>query len=60
MKSADPAIYQTVGCQVTGPYQGCMPGLCKPADVANAVLFMATAPAVNGAELAVDFGWTVC
>lgn len=59
MKEANPVIYQSPGFKVIAPYQACMPGLCKPADIANAVLFLATAPAVNGAEIAVDHGWTV-
>ena len=59
MKGADPAVFQTAGIQVMAPYQACMPGMCKPADIAHAVLMMATATAVNGAELAVDNGWTV-
>jgi NAD(P)-dependent dehydrogenase (short-subunit alcohol dehydrogenase family) len=59
MSGTDPAVFQSVGIQVTGPFQACMPGMCKPADIANAVLFLVTAPAVNGAELAVDHGWTV-
>jgi len=40
-----------------GPYLSCIPGSCQPNDIANAVLFLATAPSVNGAELAVDHGW---
>jgi len=40
-----------------GPYLNCIPGSCTPSDIANAVLFLATAPSVNGAELAVDHGW---
>lgn len=40
------------------PFMGTMPGLCHPSDIAEAVLFLATANAVNGAEIAVDQGWT--
>lgn len=58
-KDVNPAIFQSEGFAVIGPYQNCMPGMCKPADIAHAVLLLATAPAVNGAELAVDQGWTV-
>lgn len=59
MKGVDPAIFQSEGSMAAAPYQACMPALCKPADIANAVLLLVTAPAVNGAELAVDHGWTV-
>jgi NAD(P)-dependent dehydrogenase (short-subunit alcohol dehydrogenase family) len=59
MKGTDPAVFQSDGMMVTAPFQACLPGICKPADIANAVLFLVTAPAVNGAELAVDHGWTV-
>lgn len=45
------------GLQALAPYHGCMPGTLKPAELANAILFLATAPSVNGAELAVDKGW---
>lgn len=60
MSGTDPAVFQSVGFQVTGPFQACMLGMCKPADIANAVQFLVTAPMVNRAELAVDHGWTVC
>jgi NAD(P)-dependent dehydrogenase (short-subunit alcohol dehydrogenase family) len=59
LKGSDPGMFQSEGGMVTAPYQACMPQICKPADIANAVLFLVTAPAVNGAELAVDQGWTV-
>jgi len=45
------------GYQVLAPFHGCMPGSLKPAELANAILFLITAPSVNGAELAVDKGW---
>lgn len=45
------------GYQVLAPYQALSPGVCDPAELANAMLFLATAPSVNGAELAVDKGW---
>ncbi len=41
-----------------GPYMACTPAYCTPENMANGVLFLAMAPAVNGAELAVDHGWT--
>lgn len=59
MSGTDPAVFQSVGFQATGPFQACMPGMCKPADIANVVLFLVTAPTVNIPELAVNHGWTV-
>jgi hypothetical protein len=59
ISGTDPAVFQSVDFQVTGPFQACMPGMCKLADIANAVLFLVMAPAVNAAEFAVDHGWTV-
>jgi NAD(P)-dependent dehydrogenase (short-subunit alcohol dehydrogenase family) len=42
-------------------YHKCMPGSPnKPEELANAIIFLATAPSVNGAELAVDKGWLTC
>jgi hypothetical protein len=46
------------GDKILEPFMGTMPGLCQPSDMAEAVLFLATANAVNGAELAVDKGWS--
>jgi len=45
------------GLQILQPYMGTMPGTCQPSDIAAAVLFVATANAVNGAEVCVDHGW---
>lgn len=45
------------GLQALAPFHACMPGTLKPAELANAILFLATSPGVNGAELAVDKGW---
>lgn len=45
------------GLEVLQPFIGTMPGLSQPADIAAAVLFLATSTAVNGAELSVDQGW---
>lgn len=47
------------GYQSLTPYHKCMPmgTPCKAEEIANAILFLATAPAVNGAELSVDKGW---
>ena len=59
MSGTDPAVFQCVGSQVTPPFQACMLGMCKPADIADVVLFCVTAPTVNRPELAVDYGWTV-
>lgn len=46
------------GFDVLKPAMSTMPGMCEPDDIAAAVLFLAGATAVNGAELAVDQGWT--
>lgn len=42
------------------PYLDCQRKIGQPDEVARAVLFLATADAVNGAELAVDYGWSTC
>ena len=50
------------GCAVVGfnsNHSKCAPGFCTPDQIANAVLFLATAESVNGAELSVDLGWGV-
>jgi NAD(P)-dependent dehydrogenase (short-subunit alcohol dehydrogenase family) len=54
MNGVDPVIFQSDSSMITTPYQACM-----PAEIANAVLFLVTCPAVNRAELPVDHGWTV-
>jgi len=46
------------GMAILGPFLQCSPGVGEPEHVANAALFLATAPSVNGAELTVDNGWT--
>lgn len=46
------------GFEALKPFMGIMPGMCEPDDIAAAVLFLAGATAVNGAELQVDQGWT--
>ena len=46
------------GQQVLGPYLAAMPGLSTPEDLAKAIVFVAGAEALNGAELHVDKGWT--
>lgn len=48
-----------VGKEVLAPFLGCMPDHCQPSDLAAAILFAATSPALNGAEIVVDHGWTV-
>jgi NAD(P)-dependent dehydrogenase (short-subunit alcohol dehydrogenase family) len=49
------------GYPALAPYHKCMPGSSNKAEeLANAILFLATAPSVNGAELAVDKGWLTC
>lgn len=46
------------GLAALGPYHRCIPKMCKPIDVARVVCMLATSPAVNGAEVTVDSGWT--
>jgi NAD(P)-dependent dehydrogenase (short-subunit alcohol dehydrogenase family) len=45
------------GRKVLEPFMAGMPKVCQPSDIAEAVHFLATATAVNGAEIAVDHGW---
>ena len=55
-------IVQNSGAQpdtaLTAPYLGCMPGVVQPTDIASTIVNLATSPGVNGAEVAVDMGWT--
>lgn len=46
------------GKAVLLPFLECMPDYCQPSDLAAAILFAATSPALNGAEIKVDHGWT--
>jgi len=39
--------------------QSIMPAITMPTDIAKAILYLAGADAVNGAELSVDHGWNV-
>lgn len=41
-----------------GP-QSVIPAVTMPADTANAIVFLAGADSVNGAEVSIDHGWTV-
>jgi NAD(P)-dependent dehydrogenase (short-subunit alcohol dehydrogenase family) len=49
----------TEGKAALASYVQCMPSVGEPEHIANAALFLATAPSVNGAEIAVDNGWTM-
>ena len=40
------------------PYHMCSPGVSTTEDIAGAVLYPITATSANGAELALDKGWT--
>ena len=49
------------GYQICQAYQKCMPPIVRTPDVvANAVVWLAGAENVTGAEVKVDGGWTVC
>jgi len=45
------------GEEILKPFMGTIPAICQPSDIAAGVLFVASAKAVNGAELCVDHGW---
>lgn len=47
-----------IGAPILQPAHATMMAVCKPEDVARAIVFLAGADAVNGAELTVDSGWT--
>ena len=49
---------QTPDTSQTGPYLNCIPGMVEPEDIANTILNVATSSGMNGAEVAVDMGWT--
>lgn len=46
-----------VGFSTLQQAQALMPAVTMPDDIARAIVFLAGADAVNGAELAVDHGW---
>lgn len=50
-------VDQIGGAMLQKP-QSVMPAVTMPNDTAKAILFLAGADAVNGAELSVDHGWT--
>lgn len=52
-QAADP-----VGQALLQPMHALMPAVCRAEDVAKAIVFLAGADAVNGAELTVDHAWT--
>lgn len=54
----DPKKMDQEGLANAQPYLKVMPGTCKAADVARVVHMLATSPAVNGAEVTVDRGWS--
>ena len=49
-----------VGLERITPFHKSMVGTTKADDVARAVMFLATAPSVSGAEITVDKGWMAC
>ena len=58
-KDIPPAIYESAGFKNSLPYQGCMPRLVRPEDIANMALFLASDLACNisGSIIPVDAGW---
>ena len=52
------SVINEVGMQALKPVAALMPGLCEPVDVAQAILFLAGANGLNGAELEIDKGWS--
>ncbi|ETI21923.1 hypothetical protein G647_05993 [Cladophialophora carrionii CBS 160.54] len=48
-----------VGLDTVMPTMATQCGNCDPIDAANAILFLATAVGLNGAELRIDKGWSV-
>ncbi|MCJ1486507.1 hypothetical protein MMC06_006684 [Schaereria dolodes] len=47
-----------VGSYRLSSYMSCMPNICQADEVAKVALFLCTSEGVNGAEIAVDHGWT--
>lgn len=48
-----------IGAPLLQMPQAVMPAICQPGDIAKAIVFLAAADAVNGAELTVDHAWSV-
>jgi len=46
------------GRAVVQPFTDLIPDYCQPNDIAAAILFAATSPGLNAAEITVDHGWT--
>ncbi|EXJ71607.1 uncharacterized protein A1O5_05415 [Cladophialophora psammophila CBS 110553] len=52
------SIPNKVGMDTVMPTMATSVGNCEPGDMARAILFLASAPGLNGAELKVDKGWS--
>lgn len=50
--------FDPIGAPILQNPQSVMPAVTMPQDTAKAILFLAGADSVNGAELSVDQGWT--
>jgi NAD(P)-dependent dehydrogenase (short-subunit alcohol dehydrogenase family) len=54
-----PGTLDKAGLDVLMPAMGSQCGVCEPIDAANAILYLASAVGLNGAELTLDRGWSV-
>lgn len=58
IKNSGP-VFDPVGSKALAPVHATMPGWVKPNEVTEAILFLATASSVNGAQLTIDHGWSI-
>lgn len=54
-----PQDFVMAGYGAVKPYHDCAQGYVMPADIASTIVYLAGAEGINGAEVAVDRGWTV-
>lgn len=53
------AKLDAIGSQILYPVHQTMPGWLEPIDVARAIVFLAGATGVNGAQWTIDHGWSI-